>query len=121
MVGQAQADVVNLLGQLARGGDDERLRRAARQTEELMQNWQEERRRLAGAGLGRGDEVPAGEDSGNRLRLNGSRLRVAHLRSRSHEQRMQTQGLERHDRLPGRLLRYEKRNYSILGKILRPL
>ena len=76
VVGQAQADVVDLLGQLARGRDDQRLRRAARQVQELVQDRQQEGGRLAGAGLGGGDEVAAGEDGGDGLRPGWASARV---------------------------------------------
>ena len=79
VVGQAQADVVDLLGQLARGRDDQRLGRAAGQAEELVQDRQQEGGGLAGAGLGGGDEVAAGEDGGDGLGLNRRRLGVAHV------------------------------------------
>ena len=85
VVRQAQADVVDLLGQLARRRDDQRLRRAARQVHELMQDRQQEGGGLAGAGLGGGDQVAAGEDGGDGLGLDGRRLRVTHLARGLHQ------------------------------------
>ena len=75
VVRQAQADVVDLLGQLPGGRDDQRLGRAAGQVEELVQDRQEEGGGLAGARLGGGDEVPAGEDGGDGLGLDRASAR----------------------------------------------
>ena len=85
VVGQAQADVVDLLGQLAGGRDDQRPGRAAGQAQELVQDRQQEGGRLAGAGLGGGDEVAAGEDGRDGLGLDGRRLGVAHFAGGLHQ------------------------------------
>ncbi len=68
MVRRAEADVVNLLGRLPGRGDDHRLVCALGKTRELVQDRQEEGGGLAGARLGGGDEVPAGEDGGDGFR-----------------------------------------------------
>ena len=48
----------------------------------------------------RGDEIAAGENARDRLRLNRRRLFVTHLPRRLNQVRMQTQFLERHERFP---------------------
>ena len=53
---------------------------AAGQVEEPVQDRQQERGRLAGAGLGGGDHVAAGEDGGDRPGLNRRRLGVLRVR-----------------------------------------
>ena len=81
---------------------------AAGQAQELVQDRQEEGGRLAGAGLGGGDEVAAGEDGGDGLGLDGRRLGVAHLAGGLHQGGMQAEGLERHSGLRGRLRAWRK-------------
>ena len=60
---------------MLRGGSV-RLAGGARVVEEL-EDRQHERGRLAGAGLGAGEHVAAGEHEGDRLALDGRRLGVA--------------------------------------------
>src|SRR5260370_335930 len=71
MVGQPQADLIDLLSPFARGGNDQGLGRAVRQTQELMQDRQEKGSRFARARLRRGDQIAPGKDRRDALRLNG--------------------------------------------------
>ena len=100
VVGQGQQHVVDLLGQLARRREDERLGDVAGAVEKPVQDRQEEGGGLAGAGLGGGDEVAAGEDHGDGLRLHRRRLGVAHVARGLHQRGMQAQFGERHEGSP---------------------
>ena len=100
VVRQAQQHVVDLLGQLARRREDQRLGHAVRHAEEPVQDRQQEGGGLAGAGLGGGDQVAAGQDGRDGLGLDRRRLGVAHVARRLHRAGMQAQGLERHRELP---------------------
>ena len=101
VVGQGQQHVVDLLSQLARWSQNQRLGDVMRLAEELMEDRQQEGGGLAGAGLGRGDEVAAGQHGGNGLGLDRRRLGVAHVAHRLNQGGMKAQIAERHDGLPG--------------------
>ena len=62
VVGQAQANVVDLLGQLAGRRQDQGPCHARGKSQQLVQDRQKEGGRFASAGLGGGDQVAAGED-----------------------------------------------------------
>ncbi len=70
---QRRADVVNLLGQLARGRDDQCADLAQVPAREPLENGQDEGRRLAGAGLRDAEDVASGEYLRDGLFLNGRR------------------------------------------------
>ena len=57
--GEVPAVLVDLRGELPRGRDDERARDAARLAVEVLQDRQQECRRLAAARHGAGEDVPA--------------------------------------------------------------
>ena len=69
--------LVNLLGQLARGRDDQCSHTAARALLETLKNGQRKSRRLAGAGLGQAHDVTPGHDGRDRLLLDRGRLDIA--------------------------------------------
>jgi hypothetical protein len=79
-LGYALAHVVDLLGELTRGGDHQHVRAlAAAGVVERVHDRKEEGRGLAGAGLGGGEEVVAGQDLGDGLGLDGGGLGVAQV------------------------------------------
>ncbi len=90
-------DVVgDLVGELARRCDHERAHRMARRRhagvlvrQHLVQQRQRERRRLAGAGLGRAHDVAAGQDERDRLGLDRRHRRVALVGDRALQDRRQ--------------------------------
>ena len=71
--------LVDLRGQLARGGEDERSRDSAAAPGQAVENRQHERGRLAAAGDGAGEHVPPGEAGRDGVRLDGRRRFEAHL------------------------------------------
>ena len=84
--GDLLADVVDLLGELTRGRDDEHARTAAHghraaasalDTRQPAHGGQQEGSRLAGAGLRGGKDISAGQDLRNRHCLDGSGVLVA--------------------------------------------
>jgi hypothetical protein len=76
----------HLGGQLPRGGENERARGAGgRALRERLQNREDERGSLAGAGLRPGEHVTAGDYGGNRPHLDGSRRLVALLGDRARQ------------------------------------
>ncbi len=77
--------VGDLRGELAGGGEDQRAWRAAGAGGEPLQHRQHECGRLAGAGLGAGEHVAAGEHGGNRPLLNGGRGVVALVGDRAQQ------------------------------------
>ncbi|GIX64757.1 mediator of RNA polymerase II transcription subunit 6 [Babesia caballi] len=81
-----QTDGVRLA--MAVGGHGGRFRRARGQHRSA--NGQQEGRRLAGAGLGTRHQVAARHDDGNRVLLDGRRLRVVHAPNVHHEQLVDT-------------------------------
>ena len=62
-----------------------------------MQDRQEESGRLAGARLGGGQYVAAGEDGRDRLRLNGSRLDIVNFAGRFHQRGVQSKCMKWHE------------------------
>ena len=90
---QARGEIAEALRDLAREfagrAEHERarseLRRGARVREQLVEDRQRERRRLAGAGLGDADEIAARHQGRDRLRLDRRRLFVAHFGERVDE------------------------------------
>ena len=68
----------HLDGQLARGGQDQRLHRAGVGVE-LLQDGQRKGGRLAGAGRRLADHVAPGEQQRDRLALDGRRRLIAHI------------------------------------------
>ena len=62
---------VDLFGQFAGGGDDQGARPVARTVQQFVQNGQDERGGLAGAGLGGADQVVPGQGSGDGGDLDG--------------------------------------------------
>src|SRR5207249_1578347 len=87
----------HLLGELAGGDQDERPQRVRLTTRQPLEDRKQEGRRLAGAGLGGTDEIPAGEHEGNRLPLNGSRVLVAFIGHGTSELFCEPERCERHD------------------------
>ena len=77
--------LVDLRGQLARGGQDERARRSARLADETVQDRQEEGGGLAATGRGGGHEVPPGHDGRDRLVLDGGRALEALVLDRAEQ------------------------------------
>ena len=73
-----RGDLLDLLREFARGGDDERERAPVAHADALHER-ERERGGLAGAGLGGGDDVAPCEDERDRLALDGCRFGVAHL------------------------------------------
>ena len=74
---QVGEGLVDLLGQLARGRDDQGAHAAARALFEALQDGKREGGRLAGAGLGQAHDVAAGHDGRDRLFLDGRRFTIA--------------------------------------------
>ena len=72
--------LVNLLGQLPGGGDDQRADLPALAFHEPIQDGQCEDGRLAGAGLGKAHDVAAFHNEGNRIRLDGGRAGISRCR-----------------------------------------
>ncbi len=101
VVRQAKANVIDLLSQFAGGRDDEGLADAARLGQEPVQDRQQKGGGLAGARLGRGNDVAPGQNGGDSLGLDGRGLLVAHFVHGLHQGRVQAQALERHEKLPG--------------------
>jgi len=104
----------DLVGQLAGRRQDERAYRMTGwrhamvgQRHQAMQDGQRERRGLAGTGLGRAHDVPAGDDGRNRLSLNRRRRGVAGFGNRLEQVRMQAQVREAQNgrRIAGRIAR----------------
>ncbi|VVE50525.1 hypothetical protein PCE31107_04673 [Pandoraea cepalis] len=94
---------LDLGGQLARGRQHERAhgalavgRRRARTRGEHLQDRQREACRLAGPGLGTGEEIAALQDGRNRLQLNGSRVRVAKVGHGTQDVGRQAELFKRH-------------------------
>ena len=75
----------DLLGELARGHENQGPQSAALAWRQPLQDGQHERGRLAGAGLGRSDEIAAREGQGNRFRLDGGWVRVAFIGDRANQ------------------------------------
>ncbi len=63
--------LLDLHGEFARGLEDEHAQRAV--APETLDDRERKRGRLAGAGLGGTDDIAAGENEGDGLRLNGRR------------------------------------------------
>ena len=74
--------LVDLLGQLARGRDDQGAHAAARALLETLKNGQRKGRRLAGAGLGQAHDVTPGHDGRDRLLLDRGGLDDSRARLR---------------------------------------
>ena len=68
---------MDLLGELAGGGDDEGARHVTRSMHQFVQNGQHEGRRFSGAGLRRTDDVIAMHGNRDGLFLDGGGLAVA--------------------------------------------
>ena len=80
VVAERQRLLVDLQRQLARRREDERAELAVRRPAvQALQDRQEERRRLAGAGGRAADQVAAGQDHRDRLRLDRRRPGVPHV------------------------------------------
>jgi hypothetical protein len=77
--GKIPAMLVDLRGQLPRGRDDERARDAARLAVDVLQDREQECRRLAAARHGAGEDVPAIHRRGDRVLLDRGRHRESHL------------------------------------------
>ena len=69
--------LLDLRGQLTRGGEHQRARIARAAGAKLLQDGQHEAGGLAGAGLGAGEHVAAREYGGNGFELDGGGNRVA--------------------------------------------
>ena len=74
--GQHTDDIMDLLGQFAGGGDDQRAGYSSRTVEQFVEDGQHEGSGLACAGLGGADQVVPGERRGNGGFLDGGRLIV---------------------------------------------
>ncbi|MCW0435410.1 hypothetical protein NB723_000374 [Xanthomonas sacchari] len=101
----AQA-VVDLGGQFAGRGQDQRARLARagahrlRRSAQVLQQRQAERGGLAGAGLRAGHQVMAFQGDGNGLRLDRGGGFVALLGQRAQQEGRKAQGFERHENAP---------------------
>jgi hypothetical protein len=82
--------LTHLEGQLAGRGEDQGLRLLLAQVEP-REDRQGERRGLAGAGLGQADDVTAGEQGGDRLRLDRRGCLVADLLHGTEHARVEAQ------------------------------
>ena len=71
--------LVDLQGQLARGGEHQRATAPRVPVVKKLEHGQQEGCCLAGAGSGTADDVASGEHGGNGTRLNRRRLGVAHV------------------------------------------
>ena len=69
----------DLRRELSGGCEDERARRAARLRDQLVENGQQERRGLAAAGHGAGEEIAALEGRRDGVGLNGRRFDEAEI------------------------------------------
>ena len=86
LLGHGAGHIVDLLGKLSGGGHDEGLGAVALlEVAELVEHGKGEGGGLAGAGLGGGDHVVAGEHQRDGLLLDGGRLGVAHLAHGGHD------------------------------------
>ena len=79
-----------------------------------LQDRQDERSRLAGARLGAGEQVAAGQHEWNRLGLDGCGLGVALVRDRAEELGREPEGIEGHEK--HQLLRALPRRYAGPGQ-----
>ena len=104
-VGAVDADaLLDLERELAGRGEDEGADRSARLARidrlvgaEQLEHRQHECRRLAGAGLGAGHEVTAGQDERDRLVLDGGGLGVALVRDGAEEHGREPELIEGHE------------------------
>ena len=81
LAAQVGDGVVDLLGQLARRGDDEGADPAARSFDQTLQNRQHEGGRLAGSGLGQAHDVVSLKDRRDGLALDGGWRVIAERRT----------------------------------------
>ncbi len=94
--------LLDLERELAGRGEDQRAdgpaagARVAVRRAKVLEHGQHEGRRLAGAGLGAGHQVAAGEDERDRLGLDGGGLGVALVRDGAEEFGLQPEGIEGH-------------------------
>ncbi|MCI4361952.1 MAG: hypothetical protein L3J77_01990 [Thermoplasmata archaeon] len=88
-------ELVRLQREFARGGEDEGEDAAVGVIEQPLEDRQEEGGGLAGAGLGRPDEVAAEDGVGDRAALDGGRLGVAELADARPDGRVEGHVLER--------------------------
>ena len=86
----------NLRGELARRRQDERARRAARAADQLVEDRQQERGRLAAAGHRAGEQIAPFERGRNRVGLNRRRPAEAEFFEASLERGVKLQGGKRH-------------------------
>jgi hypothetical protein len=85
VVAEREGLLVDLQRELARGRQHEHRELARRRADELLQDGQQERRRLAGARRRRPDEVAPGDGERDGLLLDGGGLGVAHVADRREE------------------------------------
>ena len=97
--------LLDLEGELAGGRQHQRTDGATAGGRRAVRSWcpvqaledrQHEGRSLAGARLGCGEEIPAGQDDGDRLVLHGGGLGVALVRDGANELGREPEGLEGH-------------------------
>ena len=88
--------LVDLRGQLARGGEDEGARHAAARGLEAVEGRQEERRRLAAPRHGAGEDVSPGERGRDGIALDGRRRVEGHGGDAAKEVGMKAECGERH-------------------------
>ncbi len=96
--------LVDLRGELARGREDQRARRAARLGHEAVEDREDERGRLAAARHRAGEEVAAGHRGRDGVALDGRGTGEAHLLDAAEEVGVETERGEGHvvmDRFPG--------------------
>ena len=93
VLGRLAGDAVDLQRELAGRGDDERARRLVAAGDALQER-QDERRGLAGAGLRATDDVLAGDDGRDSLFLDGGGRGIAHVTHGIKNARVETQVVE---------------------------
>ncbi len=93
---QHDGRLMDLLGQLARRGDDEHPRLAQGAARQPLQNGQHESRRLARARLGQPEHIAALQNDGNALFLDGGRRRVTGIADAGLDTRVERKVLKLH-------------------------
>ena len=95
VVAERERLLVDLQRQLTRRRENERVARAALPAVQALQDRQQKRRGLAGAGRRAADQVAAGEADRNRLGLDRRRPRVPHVGNRFGERGNETEVVKR--------------------------
>ena len=101
VLAQLGDDVLRLLGQFARGADDQRAQLVPRPGHQAVEEGQDERGGFAGAGLGQTHDVAPFQNGRDGLLLDGSGDDVALLGDVLQQARVEAQRLEAHGESPG--------------------